>query len=150
MEIQDDCHTWKFIFCFFHWTERPIDLKLGRNHRGDLLIKKRYNCLDRKAKMATMVAILKIFFSASSPESKDRWTGNIVGSIGVTCRSKVAKILPIRNPRWLYHDFRSKIAIIIVIGSPRWPPSWKPIFLFFFWTKRPTDSKLGRKHEGDL
>ena len=42
----------------------------------------------------------------------------LVGSIGVTCRSKVAKIVPIRNPRW-----------------PQSPPSWKSVFRFFSWTE---------------
>ena len=54
----------------------------------------------------------------------------IVGSIGVTCRSKIAKI--------------------VLIGNPRWPPSWKSIFRFLSWTKRPVDYKLARKHRGDL
>ena len=56
-------------------------------------------------------------------------TRYLVGSIVVTCRSKIAKILPIGNPRW-----------------PPWPPSWKPTFRFFSWTERPIDSKLARKH----
>ena len=57
----------------------------------------------------------------------------LVGSIGVTFRSKIAKIVPIGNPRW-----------------PPWPPSWKSIFRFFAWTQNPIDLKLGRKHPGDL
>ena len=57
----------------------------------------------------------------------------MVGSIGVTYRSKIAKIVPIGNPRW-----------------PPWQPSWKSIFCFFSWTERPIDSKLARKHRGDL
>ena len=28
--------SWKSIFRFFSWTERPIDSKLARNHQGDL------------------------------------------------------------------------------------------------------------------
>ena len=48
--------------------------------------------------MAAMV--LENLFFASSPEQKDLLTLNKVGSIGVTCRSKIAKILLIRNPRW--------------------------------------------------
>ena len=54
---------------------------------------------------------------ASSPEPKGQLTSNLLGSIGVTCRSKIAKIMPIGNPRW-----------------PPWPPSWKSIFRFFSWT----------------
>ena len=37
-------------------------------------------------------------------------------------------------------------AKIIQIRYPGWPPPWKSIFCFFSWTKRPIDSKLGRKH----
>ena len=70
---------------------------------------------------------------ASSPKPKGQLTWNLVGSMGVTCRSKLAKIVPIWNPRW-----------------PPWWPSWKSIFCFFSWTKRPVDSKLGRKHLGAL
>ena len=49
--------------------------------------------------MAAMAAILKIFF-ASSPEPKGQLTPNWLGSIGVTYKSKIAKIVLIRNPRW--------------------------------------------------
>ena len=47
-----------------------------------------------------MAAILKIYFSAERPiDSKlARLTRNLVGSIGVTRRSKIAKIVPIVNP----------------------------------------------------
>ena len=37
---------------------------------------------------------------ASSFEPKGQLTRNLVGSIGVTRRSKIAKILPIVNPSW--------------------------------------------------
>ena len=57
----------------------------------------------------------------------------MVGSIGVTYRSKIAKIIPIGNPRW-----------------PPGQPSWKSIFCFFSWTERSIDSKLARKHRDDL
>ena len=30
--------SWKSIFPFHSWTERPVDLKLGRKHWGDLLL----------------------------------------------------------------------------------------------------------------
>ena len=51
--------------------------------------------------MAAMAAILKNVFFASSPELKGQLTWNLVGSIGVTRRSKIAKIVPIVNPSWL-------------------------------------------------
>ena len=44
---------------------------------------------------------LENLFFASSPELKGQLTRNLVGSIGVTCRSKIAKIVPIVNPSWL-------------------------------------------------
>ena len=53
-------------------------------------------------------------------------TLNLVGSVRVTCRSKIAKIVLMGNPKWL-----------------PWWPSCKSIFLFFSQTKRPTDLKLG-------
>ena len=43
--------------------------------------------------MAVMVAILKIYFSLLSPKPKSQLTPNLVGSIGVTYRSKIAKII---------------------------------------------------------
>ena len=75
---------------------------------------------------------LENLFFASSPEPKGQLSQNLVGSFGVTRRSKIAKIVPIGNPRW-----------------PPWPPSSKSIFGFFSCTERPNDSKLGRKHGGD-
>ena len=75
---------------------------------------------------------INLFF-ASSPEPKGQLTPNLLGSIGVTCRSKMAKIVLIGNPRW-----------------PPWQPSWKSIFCLLSWTERPIDFKLARKHRGDL
>ena len=54
---------------------------------------------------------------------------NWVGSIGVTGRSKIGKMVP--------------------IGNPTWPPSnsfCKAIFRLFSWTQSWIDSKLGKKH----
>ena len=72
-----------------------------------------------------------LFFA--SPEPKGQLTPNLLGSIGMTCRSKIAKIVPIGNQRW-----------------PPSPPSWKSYFRIFSWTERPIDSKLAKKHQGDL
>ena len=44
---------------------------------------------------------LENLFFAASPELKGQLTRNLVGSIGVTRRSKIAKIVPIVNPSWL-------------------------------------------------
>ena len=43
---------------------------------------------------------LENLFFASSPELKGHLTPNLLGSIRVTCRTKIAKIVPIGNPRW--------------------------------------------------
>ena len=59
---------------------------------------------------------LENLFFASSPELKDQLSRNLVGIIEVTCRSKIAKIVPIGNTRWL----------------PQLP-SWKAILNFFSW-----------------
>ena len=42
---------------------------------------------------------LETLFFASFPEPKGQLTRKLVGSIGVTCRSKIAKIVLIGNPR---------------------------------------------------
>ena len=139
----------KSIFRCFSWTERSVDSKLV----GSIWV----TCRSKIAKIMPIVnprwpplrlswkscrseiqdgrhvRHLENLFFASSPEPKGQLTPNLLGSIRVTCRSKIAKIVPIWNPRW-----------------PPWPPSWKSIFRFFSWTERPIDSKLGRKHQGDL
>ena len=58
-----------------------------------------------------MATILKIYFSPLLLNRKGQWTWNLVGSIGAICRSKIAKIVPVLNPRWL-----------------PWPPSWNHFF----------------------
>ena len=90
----------KSIFCFFSKTEMPIDSKLGRKHRGDLKIKNSKIRVDRNSKMAAMAAILKIYFSLLLPNPKAS-SPNLVGSIGVTYRSKIAKIFLNGNRRCL-------------------------------------------------
>ena len=89
--------------------------------------------------MAARTAILKIFFFASSPEPNGQLIRNLVGSIGVTCRSKIAKIVRIGNQRWplknlIFHfswierlnlvgsigvTCRLKIAKTVPVGSPK-------------------------------
>ena len=69
-----------------------------------------------------MAAILKLFFFASFPELKGQLTRKLVRSFGMTCRSKVAQI--------------------VLIGNPKWRPSWKSILNFFSWTERAIDSKF--------
>ena len=129
--------------------------------------------------MAIMAEILKNLFFASFPESKDQFTWNLNGSIRVTWRSVIAKIVFDRESKtaailkidlsasssesknqltwnlvWSIRvTCRSKIVKSFTIGNPRWtlwPPSWKSIFRIFSWTERPADLKLGRKHWGDL
>ena len=47
-----------------------------------------------------MVAIMKTYFLRLSHEQRGHLIRNPIESIGVTCRSKVAKSTPIGNPRW--------------------------------------------------
>ena len=105
--------------------------------------------------MAVTVAILKIYFELLLLNRMAHWLKILIGSIGQTCRSKIAKIILIENPRWspkqpcwksilnffswtrmaIASNFigsievtcRSKVAKIVLIGNPRWPPSWKSI-----------------------
>ena len=56
--------------------------------------------------------MLKIYFELFYPETKVQLTRNFIGSIKVTYRSKVAKI--------------------ILIGNSGWPPSWKSIALLLY------------------
>ena len=69
----------------------PLYLHVNQKSDYDMMI------YDRKSNMA---AILKIYFFASSPELKSQLTRNFVGSIGVSCKPKIAKIFLIGNHRW--------------------------------------------------
>ena len=46
--------------------------------------------------MVALAAMLKMYFELFYPEPK----GHFIGSIQVTCRSKVAKIILVGNPKW--------------------------------------------------
>ena len=50
--------------------------------------------------MVALEVLLKICFDFFPPEPKRKLTRNFAESIEVTCRSKVAKIVLIRNQRW--------------------------------------------------
>ena len=72
-----------------------------------------------------MAVILKIYFFFSSSEMKGQLTRNLVGSIGVTCRSKIAQMVAIGN-----------------LKLRLWWPSWKSVLNFFSWTERAIDLKF--------
>ena len=64
-------------------------------------------CILKRAKIVPMEikdgrygGRLENLFVASSPEPKGQLTQNLVGSIGVTGRSKIAKIVSSVNLRW--------------------------------------------------
>ena len=69
-----------------------MDSKLDRKYQGDLKIKNGYNHSDRKSKMVTLAAMLKILLDFFYPEPKDQLTGNFIGSIILICRSKELKL----------------------------------------------------------
>ena len=71
-----------------------------------------------------MVAILKIYFSLLLLNWKANWL-ETVGSIRVTCRSKIAQMVAIGN---------LKVRL--------WWPSWKSVLNFFPWTEREIDLKF--------
>ena len=50
--------------------------------------------------METLAAILKTYCTFS-PELKGQLTGSLVGSIGVTCKLQIAKLVLIGNLIWL-------------------------------------------------
>ena len=140
-------------FCFvkdFSGTTLPRVLKFGTNIEYDLLYCVRENqhphinhslylsILAHLSKKCSRWAIVigqclwcvmqhqQFALKAFSSYTPGSLTPNLVWSIRMIYRSKIAKIVP--------------------IGNPRWPPSWKWIFHFFFLTERPIDLKLGRKH----
>ena len=152
--------SWKSIFRFFSWTERPTDLKLVESTWVTCISKIAQNHSDRKSKMATIWNIIFRFYSWR----KHHLTWNLIGSIRVTHRSKIAKIilLEIQDGRHSENLFcllslepkgqltlnlvgnvgatcRSEIAKIVPIGNPRWLPwwpAWKSIFPYISWTKK--------------
>ena len=65
--------------------------------------------------MAAMAAILKISFT-SFPDPKGQLTLNFVGSIRVTCRAKIAKIVAIRKKLDGSHD--SHLENLFFASSP--------------------------------
>ena len=68
---------------------------------------------------------LENLFFTSSPEPKDQLTQNLVGSIGMTRRSKIAKIVPIVNPSW---------TLFRVCSNDHAPLTGMP-YMFFFKIK---------------
>ena len=118
------------------YTPGPTDSKLGRKYQGNIDKKKAEIAPIRNQKMATMdkkkAEIVPVgnprwplwpqsrhLFWSSSPEQKGQLTRNFVENIGLTCRSKIAEIILIGNPR-----------------CPPQSPSLKTI-LNFFWMERP-------------
>ena len=71
-----------------------------------------------------MAAILKIYFSLLLLNWKAN-SRNLVGSIRVTCRSKIAQMVAIGN-----------------LKLRLWWPSWKSVLNFFPWTERAIDLKF--------
>ena len=114
-------------FYYYHVFSSPEHEVLMVSYCGQSM------SIVRRASSVVRRAASTIALKAYSSYTLGQLTRYLVGSIRVTCRSKIAKIVPIGNPRWL-----------------PWPPSWKSIFRFFSWTERPIASKLARKHRGDL
>ena len=88
----------KIYFSLLLLKRKPTDLKLGRKHRDDI-DKRELKSFCLEMRDGHHGSHFENIF-ASSPEPKGQVTGKLVGSIGMTCRSKIA-IIPIRNPRLL-------------------------------------------------
>ena len=85
----------KIYFSLLLLNQRLIDFKPGRKHR--------VTCRSKIAKIVQddlHGGHHENLFFASSPEVKGQFNRNLVGSIGVTGRSKVGQIVSIGNPRW--------------------------------------------------
>ena len=73
---------------------------LTRNLIGGIVV----NC----KKIAKIVSIGNLF-CPYSPEPKGQLTRNLEESIGTTSKSKIVKIVPIKNPRWPERPSRKSI-----------------------------------------
>ena len=73
------------IYFLLLLNQRPIDSKLARKHQDDV---------DQKQLKSCRLEI------QDGRHGRSLLTPNLVGGIGVTYRSKIAKIVPIGNPRW--------------------------------------------------
>ena len=110
--------SWNSVLNFLSWTKRLIVLKLVGSIGVTVGKKKSLNHFDQKFKMT---GILQIYFELLLNQTSN-WL-NMVWSIWMICKANVAKIIPMRNPRWL-------------------PTSWNSISNFITWTEMPTDSKF--------
>ena len=99
----------KIDFSLFFLNRKAKWLEFGRKH-------KKLKLFRLEIQDGSHVTILKIYFVASSPEPKSHLTWNFVRIIEVSCRSKIVKIVPIGNTRWL-----SQL------------PSWKAFLNYFSW-----------------
>ena len=114
--------------CICQTSVTSVDffMQFDRNYRN---VYKSGRHITYDSKWAYNAPLVKLLFN-SLPEPKGQLTWSLVVSNGVNCRSKVAKIIQIRNPRW-----------------PPWWPFWKFIFGFLSWTKRLVDLKIGKKYQ---
>ena len=89
-----------------------------------------------------MAAILKIYFSLLLLFRKASFIQNLVGSIRVTCRSKIAEIVAIRNQDGRHGSHLENLffasspelkgqLIRNLVGNPKWPP-WQPFWNSIF------------------
>ena len=116
--------VWGMIFQWSSSLKVTIELPATSRHRRDMTER-----LLKATLSPNQTNKQKNLFWISSLKPKCGFTQNLVGSIRVTCRSKIAKI--------------------VLIGNARWPPqlpSWKSNLNFFSWMEMPVDLKLGMKY----
>ena len=104
------------------YTPGPIDSILGRKHQSDFCRSKLLKSFRPRIQDGRHGRRLENLFFASSPEPKGQLTPNLVGSIGVTCRSKIAKIVLIRNPRW--PQLKIYFSLLLLNPKANWLQTW--------------------------
>ena len=91
--------SWKFYFLLL-LSQKASWLETCCESSGWLVNKKLLKWFWSEIQDGHHGCYLVDLFCASSPEPKGQLTRNLVESIRVTSRSKVAKIIPIRSQRW--------------------------------------------------
>ena len=79
-----------------------------------------------------LAASLTIYFLLLLLPPKDQLTWNLEESIGVTWRSKMAKILSIENPRWPSWKYIF-FSLSLLNEKAKWLETWLEAFFFFFF-----------------
>ena len=113
MNLEENTHLKIYIALLLlnQKAKRPIDWK-RLEVSGQLVDKKWLKSCRSEIQDGHGGHHLENLFCASPPEQKGRLTQNLVGSIGATCRSKIAKFVLIRNLRWPWRPSTRKSSLL--------------------------------------